>query len=105
MIDLLTTIFNATELRKYENEDGSIMHIELKIDDTVIMLADSSETYPANNFLLHVYVPDVKETFKKAIRLGCEVVEEPVNKKGDPDMRGTVKDFQGNMWAIGTQVH
>jgi PhnB protein len=100
MIELLTTIFNATELRKYENPDGSIMHVELRIDDTVIMLADSSETYPANNFLLHVYVPDVKETFRKAVSLGCEVVEEPANKKGDPDIRGTFKDFQGNMWAM-----
>jgi len=105
MIELLAAIFNATELRKYENADGSIMHVELKIDDTVIMLADSSETYPANTFLLHVYVPDVNETFKKAIRLGCEIVEEPVNKEGDPDIRGSFKDFQGNTWAIGTQIH
>ena len=104
MIDLLTAVFNATELRRYENADGSIMHVELKIDDTVIMLADSSRTYPANNTLLHVYVPDVVETFKKAIGLGCDVVETPVNKKGDPDMRGTFKDYQGNTWAIGTQL-
>lgn len=104
MIQLLKSIFNAEELRKFENPDGTIMHVELKIDDSVVMLADSSQTYPANNFLLHVYVPDVKQVFEKAITLGCQVVEEPVNKAGDPDMRGTFKDFQGNTWAVGTQI-
>lgn len=104
MIALLKDIFGAEELRKYENSDGTIMHVELRIDDTVIMLADSSEAYPANNLLIHVYVPDVHEVFRKAVKLGCEVVEEPVNKPGDPDVRGSFKDFQGNMWAVGMQV-
>ncbi len=105
MVDLLKGIFNAKELRKYENTDGTIMHIELKIDDSVIMLSDSSETYPANQLLIHVYVRDVYSTFKKAIGLGCQVVEEPLNKQGDPDVRGSFKDFQGNTWAIGMQLN
>ncbi len=103
MIELLKGIFGAEELRRYDNTNGSIMHVEIKIDDSVIMLSDSSEKYPANIFLMHVYVPDVHSTFKKAIALGCEAVEEPVSKEGDPDTRGSFKDFQGNTWAIGTQ--
>ena len=105
MIELLKELFSARELRKYEHTDGSIMHIELMIDDSVIMLADSSEEYPANELLLHVYVPDVKKTFEKAITLGCKPIQTPENKDGDPDMRGSFKDFQGNTWAIGTQVN
>jgi uncharacterized glyoxalase superfamily protein PhnB len=104
MIELLKGIFNAQELRKFENSDGSIMHVELKIDDSVIMLSDSSKMYPANQLLMHVYVPDVHQTFKKAISLGCQPLEDPINKEGDPDIRGSFKDFQGNTWAIGTQI-
>ena len=104
MVELLKGIFNAEELRKYELPDGTIMHMELKIDDSVIMIADSSKEYPANNLLIHVYVPDVRETFKKAISLGCQSVQEPENKEGDPDVRGTFKDYQGNTWAVGTQL-
>lgn len=104
LIVLLKDIFDAEELRKYENSDGSIMHVELRIDDSVVMLADSSEAYPANNLLIHIYVPDVHKVFHKAKELGCQIVEEPVNKPGDPDVRGSFKDFQGNMWAVGTQV-
>jgi len=105
MVELLKGIFAVEELRKYEHADGTIMHMELKIDDSVIMLADSSVEYPANNLLIHVYVPDVKETFRKAISLGCQSLQEPVNKEGDPDVRGMFKDFQGNTWAVGTQVN
>ena len=103
MLDLLKGIFQASELRRYDNPDGTIMHVEVRIDDSVLMIADASSEYPANELLLHVYVPDVHETFKKAIDLGCEAIEQPVNKGGDPDTRGSFKDFSGNIWAVGTQ--
>ena len=103
MIDLLKGIFQARELRRYDGPNGTIMHVEVCIDDSIIMISDATADYPANEFLLHVYVPDVHATFNKAIELGCEVVERPVNKEGDPDTRGSFKDFSGNIWAVGTQ--
>ena len=102
-IDLLKNIFDAKELRRYEHKDGSIMHAELKIDDSVVMLADSSKEYPANELLVHVYVDDVHKVFERAISLGCQPLQEPTNREGDPDVRGMFKDFQGNVWAVGTQ--
>ena len=104
MIDLLKEIFQAEELRRYDKPDQTIMHAELRIDDSVIMLADSSKAYPANQLLLHVYVSDVDQIFQKAVALGCEAVEKPLTREGDPDKRGSFKDFSGNLWAIGTQV-
>ncbi|HYG51708.1 MAG TPA: VOC family protein, partial [Flavobacteriales bacterium] len=41
-IDLMNVIFDAKELRRYDMPDGSIMHAELQIDDSVIMLGDAS---------------------------------------------------------------
>lgn len=105
MIDLLKGIFGAIELRRYDNPDGTVMHAELKIDDSVVMLANSTENYPPNNLLIHVYVPDVEKTFSQAVKLDCEAIEEPVNKEGDPDMRGMFRDFSGNIWAVGTQLN
>jgi PhnB protein len=54
--------------------------------------------------LVHVYVSDVHKVFKKAISLGCEALQEPANRGGDPDTRGMFKDYQGNVWAVGTQL-
>ena len=104
LIDLLRVVFNATELRRYDLPDGKIMHVEVQVDDSVIMISDSSEHYPANKLLLHVYVPNVDEIFHKAISAGCEPVEQPTQKENDPDRRGTFKDFAGNTWSIGTQL-
>ncbi len=104
LIDLMKAIFNAEELRHYNMPDGSVMHAEIRIDDSVIMLADASEKFPAIRLCMHVYVPDAKSVYEKAISLGCEAVEAPVNKEGDPDIRGTFNDFAGNMWSVGTQL-
>jgi PhnB protein len=102
-IDLMKAIFEAKELRRYERTDGSIMHAELQIDDSVIMLGAASAEFQPTTCWMHVYVPDAKAIYEKALSLGCEGIEPPKNKEGDPDTRATFKDFAGNMWSVGTQ--
>jgi uncharacterized glyoxalase superfamily protein PhnB len=104
LIDLLTVVFDAKELRRYDRPDGTIMHAEIQIDDSVIMLSDSSDMFPPVQLILHVYVPNVDETFEKAVNAGCEIVEQPKSREGDPDRRATFHDFAGNMWSVGTQM-
>lgn len=100
---LIKDIFQAEETRRFERPDGSLTHLELKIDDSVIMLSKANPHFPANQFMLHVYVPDVRATYQKALDLGCQGLQAPKNEEGDPDLRGMFKDFAGHMWAIGTQ--
>lgn len=104
LVDLLTIIFDAEVMRRFDHENGKIAHIELKLDDTIIMISDSTETYGANKTMLHIYVPDVFKTFDKAIENSCKIIEKPVNKEGDPDTRGSFYDFAGNYWAVSTQT-
>lgn len=103
-IDLMKDIFDAKELRRYDMPDGSIMHAEFQLDDSVIMVGDSSDKYPPVQIVMHVYVPDVDKVFQKAIESGCVIIEHPKEREGDPDRRATFKDFAGNLWSIGTQV-
>ena len=105
LIDLLVKIFDAEQLRKYPMPDGTIMHAEIKIDDSVLMFSDSSERFPSIKMLTHIYVPNVDKAFQKAIDLGCEPLESPKEREGDPDRRGSFKDFAGNIWSIGTQIN
>jgi len=104
VIDFLKQTFDATELRRYNRPDGSIMHAEVKIDDTVVMLADASPEYPAFPSWRHVYVPDVDATYRRALAAGGISVQEPSQREGDPDRRGGVKDPAGHSWWIATQV-
>jgi uncharacterized glyoxalase superfamily protein PhnB len=104
MVDMLIAVFGAKELRRYDGTQGTIMHVEVQVDDSVIMISDATEKYPANKFLMHVYVDNVDAVFNKAIDHGCKSIEKPLQKEGDPDRRGTFEDFGGNTWAIGTQM-
>ena len=51
--------FGAEDLRRRDGPDGRIRHAELRIDDTVVMLADGGGDFPAFPVWLRVYVPDV----------------------------------------------
>ena len=105
LIELLSKIFNTEELRIYLKPDNSIMHAEIKIDDSVLMFGDASEQFPPNKLLIHIYVPDVEKTFEKAMAAGCKSLEMPKTREGDPDKRGSFQDFAGNIWSISTQLN
>ena len=92
VIDFLKKTFDAAELRRYDMPDGSIMHAEVRIDDTVVMIADGGGTWPAFPSWPHVYVQDVDATYQRALAAGGVSVQAPERKEGDPDRRGGVKD-------------
>ena len=102
-IDFLTRAFDAVELRRFADPGGRVLHAEVRIDDTVVMLGDGGEGWPPIPAHVHVYVPDVDETYRRAIAAGAASVQEPV-QKGDEDKRGGVKDAGGTTWWIATRV-
>jgi len=104
VIDFLKQAFGATELRRYDNADGTIMHAEVRIDDTVVMIADGGGQWPPFPSWLHVYVPDVDAAYRRALDAGGVSVQEPSQRAGDPDKRGGVKDPGGNTWWVSTQL-
>jgi len=83
--------------------DGKIMHAELKIGDSVVMISDASERAKATSAMLHVYVPNVDAVYQKALRAGATSVMEPADMFYG-DRSGGVKDPAGNTWWIGTHV-
>ncbi len=104
VIDFLVESFGARQTRRYDRPDGSIMHAEVQIDDTVVMIADGGENNPAFPVWLHLYVPDVDASYRRALHAGGIPVDEPKQRDGDPDRRAGVKDPAGNTWWIATQV-
>ena len=103
VIDFLRAVFDAEELHRFDNPDGAVMHAEVRVGDTVIMLTDGSASYPAFPVWLHVYVPDVDAAYRRALDAGGTSVQAP-EQKGDPDRRTGVTDPAGNTWWIATQV-
>ena len=102
-IRFLERVFGATQLRRFDSPDGGIMHAEVRIDDTVVMLGDGGPGYPPVPAHVHVYVRDVDVTYRTALEAGATSVRPP-EQKGDDDKRGGVKDAGGTTWWIGTMV-
>ena len=58
------------------------MHAEVGIVDTVLMIADQAPPHwPASASHVHVYVPDVDATYRRALEAGAIPVQEPVRKE------------------------
>jgi PhnB protein len=103
-IDFLTQVFGAVELRRFPDDKGKLMHAEVRIEDTVIMVADGAPPeWPAIQSHVHIYVPDVDRVYQRALQAGAVSVQEP-SKKQDEDKRGGVKDAGGTTWWIATRV-
>jgi PhnB protein len=102
-IAFLIEVFSAVELRRIPDEEGKLIHAEVRIDDTVVMIADGGEGWLPMPAHVHIYVSDVDATYKCAIAAGVVSVQEPI-KKEDEDKRGGVKDAGGTTWWIATKV-
>ncbi|KAA9331771.1 VOC family protein [Adhaeribacter soli] len=94
----LTTVFNATEKEKHMRDEKTIMHAEAQIGGSVIMFADSTETWKPMSASMFVYVEDADETYKIALAEGSTSVMEPADQ---PYGRSCgVTDPFGNTWWI-----
>jgi uncharacterized glyoxalase superfamily protein PhnB len=102
-IRFLRDAFGATEIQRFAAPDGKVMHAEVRIDDSVVMLADGNAGWPPLPAHVHLYVPDVDDAYRRALEAGAEPVQEPV-RKDDPDKRGGVRDAGGTTWWIATRV-
>lgn len=102
-IEFLVAVFDAKRLRTVPRGDGRLKHGEVRIDDTVLMVTDAIDGWPAVPAHVHIYVADVDATYARALKAGATPVQEPV-KKDDPDKRGGFRDAGGTTWWIGQQV-
>ncbi|MFN2142705.1 MAG: VOC family protein [Candidatus Promineifilaceae bacterium] len=102
-IAFLSAVFDGQEIRRFPSETGGIMHAEVRVGDSVIMLADGVEQWPAFPAHVHVYVPDVDAAYQRALKAGAASVQEPQQKE-DEDRRGGVLGPGGITWWMATKV-
>lgn len=93
-LEFLRAAFDAEPLRIMTRPDGTLMHGEVRLDDTVVMFSDQTEGWPAIPSHVHVYVADVDASYRRALDAGATPVAEPVTKD-DEDKRGGVQDPGG----------
>jgi PhnB protein len=60
--------------------DGKLMHAEVRLDDSVVMIADGGGDWPPVPSNVHIYVTDVDATYRRALAAGATSVQVPVKK-------------------------
>ena len=99
-IDFCKKAFGAKVLMRMDGPGGKIMHAEVLIGDSIVMLNDVMQE-PAQPAGLFLYVPDVDKTFARAVKAGGLSLMPPQDMFWG-DRFGRVQDPSGNRWGIAT---
>jgi PhnB protein len=101
--------FGATELFRMEGPGGKVMHAEIKIGNSPVMLADefpemgarSPQSYGGTPVSLMIYLENVDAAFDRAVAAGAKVLQ-PVKDQFYGDRSGTLEDPFGHKWTLAT---
>ncbi len=108
-IEFYKSAFGASELMRLPGPGGKVMHAEVKIGDSPVMLADefpemgmrSASTMGGSPVSICLYVEDVDTCFAQAIAAGAKE-KRPVQDQFYGDRTGTLEDPFGHQWTIST---
>jgi uncharacterized glyoxalase superfamily protein PhnB len=103
LIDFVVEAFDAGEIARVLNPDGTIGHAEVRIGDSVVMMFDGRPEWSDTPAFLRLYVADADDTFRRALAAGAEPVTE-VTELWWGDRVGRVRDPLGNVWWVQDRV-
>ncbi len=94
--------FGAKVKSKMTGPGGKIMHSEVVIEDSLLMINDAMQE-PARVGSLFLYVPNVDKTIAKAVKAGATVLDAPQDMFWG-DRFGRITDPQGNLWGVASRI-
>jgi PhnB protein len=103
LIAFLGDLFGARQTERHDLPDGKVMHAEVRVGDSVLMISDACEQMGPSPANLYVYVQDVDALHRKAMDAGCSSVMAPADMFWG-DRFASVKDRWGNTWNIATHI-
>jgi PhnB protein len=102
-LDFAETVLGAEKAEIYYKEDGkTLMHGELRLDDSYIMVGEATDKWKVANAGMFVYVANTDETYQKALDNGATSVM-PISNQPYGRTCG-VTDPWGNTWWITQQL-
>lgn len=103
LLEFLKSAFRAEVLSVSETPDGTIMNAEVRIGDSMAMVADAGRGLAPMPSSIYLYVIDTDATYARALEAGATSVMEPADQFYG-DRNAGVKDCCGNIWWIATHV-
>jgi PhnB protein len=103
LIDFIKAAFGAQELMRFVHPDGTVMHAEMKIGDSIMMMGEPMEGCNVTPSMLYIYVPDADATYRAALGAGGQSIAELADQFWG-DRAGCIQDPTGNKWWIASHV-
>ena len=101
LVDFLKQAFDAKEIERTMLPDGTVMHAQVKIGDSFVMMGEARGESTPRPASLYLYVTDTDATYRRALQAGATSIMEPADQfYGDRNLG--VKDPAGNQWWIAT---
>jgi PhnB protein len=110
-IEFYKNAFGAVEDARMPGPDGKLMHAQITIGDSIVMLADEFPEWGAvgpltvggSSVTLHLYVEDCDAAFNRAVEAGATAKMAP-NDAFWGDRYGQLVDPFGHVWSVATHV-
>jgi PhnB protein len=109
-IEFYNRAFGAEEVFRLTDPDGVIVHSEIKIEESIIMIAEENTEYGASpetlggvTSVIQVYTGDVEAFFEDALKAGAMTVF-PIKVQFYGDRSGRLRDPFGHHWIISTHM-
>ena len=102
-IKFVEQAFGATEYERVHRNDGRIMHAEVRIGDSPVMISEACDQMGPMPTSLYLYVDDADSVYRRALDAGATSVMEPADMFWG-DRFGSVKDTWGNQWSIASHI-
>jgi uncharacterized glyoxalase superfamily protein PhnB len=98
LIDFARQAFGAVELERHQRPDGTIMHAEIKIGDSVVMMGESNDEFTVMASSLYLLAEDVDATYARAMEAGATSLRAP--EEQSYGRSAGVRDASGTRWWI-----
>ena len=91
------------QIERLQTPDGRIMHAEVRIGDSVVMMGEASDDNPPIPAMLHLYLEDADAAYRRALAAGATSLREPEDQFYG-DRTSGVQDAFGNQWWLATHI-
>ncbi|MDX1396694.1 MAG: VOC family protein [Gemmatimonadota bacterium] len=104
LIEWLAAAFGASEVGRLMRPDGSLMHAEVLIGDSPVMLGEPMGEFRAMPASIYLRVDDCDATYARALGAGGVSAMEVMTMAHAGERYGGVIDPSGNIWWVASHV-
>jgi PhnB protein len=102
-LTFLKAAFDGTEVECQRNQDNTVMHAEVEIGDSLVMLGQTHGQWTPRTAAFYLWVKDVDATYARALAAGATTESKPEDKPYGHRNAG-VLDQNGVTWWIAAPV-